>query len=121
MTNSDRNDTIELIHNIHKDARGFRPCIDFTNWTQEALDKFSMELVDEAACEIESEKLREREAWAQFKKNINETSERLGMSFSDTLRFDMQSHDCEGEPEKYCFDRGLGFFRKDELINLLEG
>ena len=66
MTNSDRNDTIELIHNIHKDARGFRPCIDFTNWTQEALDKFSMELVDEAACEIESEKLREREAWPRL-------------------------------------------------------
>lgn len=121
MTNIDHEDTIEFIHNIYKDIHGVRPRIDFTNWTQEALDNFSMALVDEAAAELEHEKLREREAWAQFKKNIDETAERFGMSFADTLRFDMQSHGCEGEPEKYCFDCGLGFFRKDEIINLLDG
>jgi hypothetical protein len=116
-----RDETLSVMSDLHKDARGFRPRIDFTNWTDHAIDTFFCELVDELAANEKSEKAREKRAWSKWTTEVAEHAQDLNISESDIVRFDMEAHDVEGDVPFYCFHRGLGYFREDEIINMLDG
>ena len=92
-----REETLSVMSDLHKDARGFRPTIDFSAWTDEAIDHFFTDLVDELAANEAEEKVREKKAWAAWTKEISERASRLNITQADAIRFDMHAYDVDGD------------------------
>ena len=109
--------TFELISDLHKDARGFRPT---TSWFA-FFDALSYEdkvktydgLVAEMEASIKREKEEAATALAEFEDRLNKMVADYGITFSRALRWDMDANnvDIAGALEQHgLIDQEVGFY-----------
>lgn len=89
----------ELISDLHKDARGFRPTADFYRYFESKTDAEKQivwdELVEDLDNEIARRKILQAQALEAFTQRINGMVQDYGITRAAALRWDMESFDVD--------------------------
>lgn len=113
------------ISDLHKDARGFRPRIDFNNrqWTKESIDKFCDSLQLELVINMEEEQQQEYASLLAYKAHIAKLMAEHNLTVEDAIRWDIQAEEeeilCEQDAEHYLWKKGLSFEDMKEFMPMV--
>ena len=109
--------TFELISDLHKDARGFRPTNSWFAFFNALPYEDKLSTYDSLIAEMETSNKREKEeaeiALAEFEGRLNQMVADYGITFSRALRWDMDANnvDVVGALEQHgCIDQEVGFY-----------
>ena len=109
---------VDVVSDLHKDVYGFRPSQSFwaewTHSTDAEKQRIWDDLLISLNAEIERERKAEQRAIAQFELLVAKTIEAGAANRETALRWIMESSDCNGDWEFFCFHYGLpyNYFRK---------
>jgi len=97
------------LSDMHKDAYGMRPRIDFNDgrWTQESFDAFVKSTGEALVAELADEKTRHENARADFESRINGYCDDFNIDRETAIRWDMDASDCNGDADYYLYLQGL--------------
>jgi len=108
----------QIVSDLHKDARGYRPREGFWAVWNEALPAGKQMIWDNLARELErrneEEQRQQKEAYAAWSQRIRDIME-TGCSEADAIRRDMAACDVDGDVGFYCFQRGLDYSVEHEI------
>ena len=109
------------LSDMHKDAYGFRPRINFNDgtWTQARFDMFVANTSEALAEEIVLGKLRDIEALAAFVAHIDKMADDYGISKRQAIRWDMQMEEAEGDVDFYFFQHGISHSDSQQFMPLI--
>ena len=97
------------LSDMHKDAYGYRPRINFNDgtWTQESFDTFVERTGAALRFEIEESKIRDAERKADFESRISGYCTDFGITRETAMRWDMDASDCDGDVDYYLYLQGM--------------
>ena len=104
-----------IYSDMHKDAYGFRPRFDFSNWTLEHF-KAEFEIMSQIIeADNENQKTQEAEAAHDFELRIQNLLMSGAKNRAMAIRWLHEAEGSNGDDEYLCFLLGLGYgyFRKD--------
>ena len=119
---SEKEQLLTYISDVHKDAYGFRPRGDWTDWTvpqlKEELDRLH-DAAHEEAVRIET---MENESWVELKKHFANLVDMGAKDFRQALEWDMQAEDCVHEGFNdygfYCYNKRIAYRKESVLARL---
>lgn len=110
----------DIVSDLHKDARGFRPSGYWWTMWEEASDLRRQEiwdgLLNELSYALEHERQAQARAIDRFEHLVAKTMEHGAADRETALRWIMDASICDGDWEFLCHEHGLpyGFFNKRE-------
>ena len=108
----------QIVSDLHKEARGFRPREGFWAVWNEALPAGKQmiweNLLREADARADEEARAQKEAYAAWSQRIRDIME-MGCSEADAIRWDMDACEVDGDVGFYCFQRGLDYSVEQEI------
>lgn len=116
----------DIISDLHKDARGFRPCEYFwEEWTQspeDAKQHIWDKLVEEMEYNQKEEARIEADNLVKFRKLLRSVMDTASCNWKAALRYlvDAENLDINFELDYYLWDQGLGFQDRNKIGKLFK-
>ena len=115
-----------IISDLHKDARGFRPCEYFwEEWTQSPDDvkqKIWDNLIDEMNRAMEQQKKDEAAALVEFRKTVAAQMQFCGVKWTKAVEYlaDAEDNDvdCDQDFDYFLWKQGIGFEDRAKIRKL---
>ena len=113
------------ISDLHKDARGTRPRIDFNDgtWTEASINEFHDSLVEELKYNTEDETRREEAALKAYNDHLAKLMADYDLDLAAAFRWDMQAEEVDSTDKQditlYLFNKRLGFADIDRLAKTI--
>ena len=120
MPAATRDEMLQVISDLHKDARGFRPRIDFSSWTTKAIENFWDGLVIELEATMKRESAFHTSSLESFSTYLQDSMNEHSIDMPTALRWDFDAYLADRgltaseafmsqEIESYLWDCGLSF------------
>ena len=115
-----------IISDLHKDARGFRPCEYFwEEWTQSPDDvkqKIWDNLIDEMNRAMEQQKKDEAAALVEFRKTVAAQMQFCGVKWTKAVEYLAEAEDndvdCDQDFDYFLWKQGIGFEDRAKIRKL---
>ena len=117
-----------IVSDLHKDARGFRPCEYFwEEWTQSPDDvkqKIWDNLIDEMNRAMEQQKKDEAAALVEFRKTVAAQMQFCGVKWTKAVEYlaDAEDNDvdCDQDFDYFLWKQGIGFEDRAKIRKLYQ-
>ena len=116
----------ELISDLHKDARGYRPSQGFFDMWNESSDDTKQEVWDMLVKEMEenqkAESCIEAKNLVKFRKLLRSIMDTASCNWKTALRYLVESEglDVNFELDYYLWDQGIGFDDRNKISKLFK-
>jgi len=120
MTLDQRNEMLQMMSDISKEAYGFRVRKDYTNASDDEIQKDWDHFNETAERRWAEEALAETQAWDNFLAELNVIVANGAGTIAVALRWDIDAYEVDGDIGFYCYKRGIAFSKEAEITAMLE-
>ena len=128
MTTTEYTYSEEIISDLHKDARGFRPGEGFwEEWIhmdQDGKQQMWDYLVEEMTANVKAEQDAEREALDDFRNRLAQAMQAMGCDWKQAIRvmaeYAKEDVDCDQSFGYFLWDNGIGYEDRMNIIKLFK-